>query len=38
MWDPSPNPFPPRWLIWIVTIIVIIALVIPSVFIVLRYT
>jgi hypothetical protein len=38
MWDPSPRPFPPRWIIWTVTIIVIIALVVPSLFIVLRYT
>lgn len=36
MWDPSPTPFPPRWLIIVVTIAVIAALVIPSVIIILN--
>ena len=36
MWDPSPAPFPPRWLIIVVTIAVIAALVIPSVIIILN--
>jgi hypothetical protein len=38
MWDPAPKPFPPRWLIVTVTIVVIAALVVPSVLIVLQYT
>ena len=36
MWDPAPAPFPPRWLIIVVTIAVILALVIPSVIIILN--
>jgi hypothetical protein len=36
MWEPAERPWPPRWLIAVITVALIAALVVPSVIIVLN--